>query len=169
MKLEQAEQERLRKENAKLSIECDLLKKRRSTSSRSRCEVRLRCETPRDVAIGNDVRGARCFATEPWLYAVAMLGLYSRRIVGWSMQESMTSQLMVDALMMAVWRRGKPMVLRHHSDQSVHHRALPRTAQGTRHHLQHEPSGRCLGQLGHGDLLQLTEDRAHRQEGVSDA
>ncbi len=47
----------------------------------------------------------------------AVLDLYSRRIVGWSMQQSMTSQLVVDALMMAVWRRGKPVALLHHSDQ----------------------------------------------------
>ena len=46
-----------------------------------------------------------------------MLDLYSRRIVGWSMQEGMTSQLVADALMMAVWRRGKPVALLHHSDQ----------------------------------------------------
>jgi putative transposase len=38
-----------------------------------------------------------------------VLDLYSRRIVGWSMQSSMTSQLVADALMMAVWRRGRPM------------------------------------------------------------
>lgn len=64
MKPEQAELERLRKENAKLRMERDLLKKRRPTSPRSRCEVRLRCETPRDVAVGNDVRGARCLAKQ---------------------------------------------------------------------------------------------------------
>jgi putative transposase len=46
-----------------------------------------------------------------------VLDLYSRRIVGWSMQDSMTSQLVADALMMAVWRRGKPVALLHHSDQ----------------------------------------------------
>ena len=45
------------------------------------------------------------------------MDLYSRRIVGWSMQGSMTSQLVADALMMAVWRRGKPAALLHHSDQ----------------------------------------------------
>ena len=33
------------------------------------------------------------------------------------MQASMTSQLVADALMMAVWRRGKPVELLHHSDQ----------------------------------------------------
>jgi putative transposase len=38
-------------------------------------------------------------------------------MVGWSMQKSMTFQLVVDALMTAVWRRGKPAALLHHSDQ----------------------------------------------------
>jgi transposase InsO family protein len=55
------------------------------------------------------------------------------------MQESMTSQLVVDALMMAVWRRGEPVALLHHSDQRspIQQRALPAVAQGTGHHLQH--------------------------------
>ena len=43
--------------------------------------------------------------------------LYSRRVVGWSMQTSMSSQLVADALMMAVWRRGRPGALLHHSDR----------------------------------------------------
>ena len=29
----------------------------------------------------------------------------------------MTAQLVIDALMMAIWRRGKPIELLHHSDQ----------------------------------------------------
>ncbi|WP_435533312.1 IS3 family transposase [Variovorax boronicumulans] len=57
------------------------------------------------------------WTAEGWLYAAAVLDLYSRRIVGWSMQDSMTTQLVADALMMAVWRRGKPVALLHHSDQ----------------------------------------------------
>jgi putative transposase len=57
------------------------------------------------------------WTAEGWLYVAAVLDLYSRRIVGWSMQTSMTSQLVTDALMMAVWRRGKPIELLHHSDQ----------------------------------------------------
>jgi len=57
------------------------------------------------------------WTAEGWLYAAAVLDLFSRRIVGWSMQDSMTSQLVADALMMAVWRRGKPAALLHHSDQ----------------------------------------------------
>ena len=46
-----------------------------------------------------------------------VLDLYSRRIVGWSMKPEMTAQLVIDALVMAVWRRGKPRELLHHSDQ----------------------------------------------------
>jgi len=52
-----------------------------------------------------------------WLYVAAVMDLYSRRIVGWSMQASMTSQLVTDALMMALHRRGRPRAVLHHSDQ----------------------------------------------------
>ena len=45
-----------------------------------------------------------------------MIDLYSRKVVGWSMQPTMTAQLVTDALTMALWRRGKPTEL-HHSDQ----------------------------------------------------
>ena len=57
------------------------------------------------------------WTAEGWLYVAVVLDLYSRRVVGWSMQSSMTSQLVIDALMMAIWRRGKPESLLHHSDQ----------------------------------------------------
>lgn len=57
------------------------------------------------------------WTAEGWLYVAVVLDLYSRRIVGWSMQHQMTSQLVTDALMMAVWRRGRPDALLHHSDR----------------------------------------------------
>jgi putative transposase len=50
-------------------------------------------------------------------YIDTVLDLYSRRVVGWSMQKEMTAQLVMDALLMALWRRGKPKALLHHSDQ----------------------------------------------------
>jgi putative transposase len=46
-----------------------------------------------------------------------VIDLFSRRVVGWSMSATMTAQLVTDALMMAIWRRGKPDALLHHSDQ----------------------------------------------------
>ena len=48
------------------------------------------------------------WTAEGWLYVSAVIDLFSRRVVGWSMSASMTAQLVADALMMAVWRRGKP-------------------------------------------------------------
>lgn len=57
------------------------------------------------------------WSAEGWLYVAVVLDLFSRRVVGWSMQASMTSQLVADALMMAVWRRGRPVAVLHHSDQ----------------------------------------------------
>jgi putative transposase len=54
---------------------------------------------------------------EGWLYVAAVIDLFSRRVVGWSMSATMTAQLVTDALVMAVWRRGKPNALLHHSDR----------------------------------------------------
>lgn len=42
------------------------------------------------------------WTAEGWLYVAAVIDLFSRRVVGWSMSAAMTSQLVVDALMMAV-------------------------------------------------------------------
>jgi putative transposase len=47
-----------------------------------------------------------------WLYVAAVVDLFSRRVVGWSMSAAMTAQLVTDALVMAIWRRGKPTVPR---------------------------------------------------------
>lgn len=57
------------------------------------------------------------WTAEGWLYLAVVLDLFSRRVVGWSMQNAMTAQMVTDALMMAIWRRGCPQSLMHHSDQ----------------------------------------------------
>jgi putative transposase len=57
------------------------------------------------------------WTTEGWLYVAAVLDLFSRRVVGWSMSATMTAELVTDALVMAIWRRGRPRALLHHSDR----------------------------------------------------
>jgi putative transposase len=57
------------------------------------------------------------WTAEGWLYVAAVIDLFSRRVVGCSMSATMTAQLVTDALVMAIWRRGKPDTLLHHSDQ----------------------------------------------------
>ena len=51
------------------------------------------------------------WTAEGWLYVAAVIDLFSRRVVGWSMKPDMTAELVTDALMMAIWRRGKPDAL----------------------------------------------------------
>jgi len=57
------------------------------------------------------------WTAEGWLFVAVVLDLYSRRVVGWSMQPTMTAQLVMDALLMAILRRGRPNAVLHHSDQ----------------------------------------------------
>ena len=46
------------------------------------------------------------WTAEGWLYVAAVVDLFSRRVVGWSMQTAMTAQLVTDALVMAIWQGG---------------------------------------------------------------
>ena len=57
------------------------------------------------------------WTAQGWLYVAVVLDLFSRRVVGWSMSAAMTAELVTDALTMAVWRRGRPRELLHHSDR----------------------------------------------------
>jgi putative transposase len=61
---------------------------------------------------------------EGWLYLAAVQDAYSRAIVGWSMAEHMRSELVVDALQMAVARRHPAPGLIHHSDQGSQYVSL---------------------------------------------
>lgn len=54
---------------------------------------------------------------EGWLYLATVIDLYSRAVIGWSIQPTMTRELVCDALMMALWRRGFPRNVLCHSDR----------------------------------------------------
>lgn len=54
---------------------------------------------------------------EGWMYLAVVIDLYSRLVIGWSMQATMTRDLVCDALMMALWRRGFPSGVIFHSDR----------------------------------------------------
>jgi putative transposase len=56
---------------------------------------------------------------EGWLYLAGVLDLCSRRLVGWSMADHMQTDLVADALTMALARRKPPAGLLHHSDRGV--------------------------------------------------
>lgn len=65
------------------------------------------------------------WTVEGWLYVAAVIDLFSRRVVGRSMSAAMTAQLVADALIMAIWRRGKPDALLHRSDRGSQYASEP--------------------------------------------
>ena len=52
-----------------------------------------------------------------FVYVAFVLDVYSRRIVGWRAAKTMKTELVLDALEQALWARGKPQGLVHHSDR----------------------------------------------------
>jgi putative transposase len=55
--------------------------------------------------------------SEGWLYLAVIIDLYSRAVIGWSMSNRMTAELVCDALKMALFRRGFPKNMIVHSDR----------------------------------------------------
>jgi putative transposase len=61
---------------------------------------------------------------EGWLFLAAVMDLYSRKIVGWSMREDLEAPLVVDALSMAIARRKPKPGLVHHSDRGSQYTSI---------------------------------------------
>ena len=58
-----------------------------------------------------------------FLYLAVVLDVYSRRIVGWSMANHLRTELVLDALDMAIFRR-RPVNVVHHSDQGTRYTSV---------------------------------------------
>ena len=54
---------------------------------------------------------------EGWLYLAVVLDLFSRQVIGWSMRSRIDSELAINALLMAIWRRAPKAPVTVHSDQ----------------------------------------------------
>ena len=54
---------------------------------------------------------------EGWLYLAVVIDLFSRQVVGWSMSNRMKTDLIINALTMARWRRQPGTGLMFHSDR----------------------------------------------------
>jgi putative transposase len=61
---------------------------------------------------------------EGWLYLATVLDAWSRRIVGWAMGDTPWTDLVVDALNMAVWNRRPAVGVVHHSDRGAQYTSL---------------------------------------------
>jgi transposase InsO family protein len=56
---------------------------------------------------------------EGWLYLAVVLDFFSRKIIGWAIQEFLHATLCCEALQMALFRRQLPTDVIHHSDRGV--------------------------------------------------
>ena len=54
-----------------------------------------------------------------WLYLAVIVDLFARKVVGWSMKPTLARELVLDALLMAVWRRRPQDTVLVHSDQGT--------------------------------------------------
>jgi len=60
---------------------------------------------------------------EGWLYLAAILDGYTRKIVGWSMRNTLHTEIALDALTMALERQRPAVGLVHHSDRGIQYAA----------------------------------------------
>lgn len=57
------------------------------------------------------------WTTEGWVYLAVLIDLYSRRVVGWAIDKTLSRTLAINALRMALRRRRPPAGLIHHTDR----------------------------------------------------
>lgn len=65
-----------------------------------------------------------------FVYLVAILDLYSRKVMSWRTSNTLSTDFCVEALQEALTRFGRPEILQHRPRQSVHRRGVHRCAQG---------------------------------------
>ena len=68
-----------------------------------------------DSAWVTDITYIRTY--EGWLYLAVVMDLYSRMVIGWSMKSTLAKEIVLDALLMALWRRSPNQDVVIHSDQ----------------------------------------------------
>jgi putative transposase len=61
---------------------------------------------------------------EGWLYLSFVLDTYSKRVLGWSMANNLRTELVLDAVNMAIYTRRPSPGLIHHSDRGSHHTSV---------------------------------------------
>lgn len=77
-----------------------------------------------------------------WLYLAVVIDLFSRKVVGWSLDKHMTTALVTGALTMAVWRRRPSEGLLHHSDRGSQYASHAYQAELKKHGMVCSMSGK---------------------------
>ena len=115
------------------------LMRRHGICARQRRQFCRTTDSRHDLAIAPNLLGRRFTAsapdrvwladityiptTEGWLYLAVILDMFSRRVVGWAMDERITQELTLNALRMAIATRRPAPGLLHHSDRGSQYAA----------------------------------------------
>ncbi len=79
---------------------------------------------------------------EGFAYLAIVIDLFSRRIVGWSLRQRQATDVVLQALLMAVWRRKPKQKVLIHSDQGSQFTSIDWAAFLRQHNLEHSMSRR---------------------------
>lgn len=99
-----------------------------------------------------------------------VLDLYSRYVVGWSMQPQMKAQLITDAMLMVIWRRLPVVAFLHHSDRGSQYTSEQFQSLLAEHGVtcNMSRSGTCWGNAAIDKKIFLDiEGQARQPQGVS--
>lgn len=93
-----------------------------------------------DIAWVTDITYIRTL--EGFVYLAVVIDLYSRRVIGWSLQSRQTTDVVLQALLMAVWRRKPRNRVLIHSDQGSQFTSMGWASFLKAHNLEHSMSRR---------------------------
>jgi putative transposase len=93
-----------------------------------------------DTAWVTDITYIR--TTEGFAYLAVVIDLFSRRVIGWSLQSRQTSEVVLQALHMAVWRHKPHNTVLVHSDQGSQSTSMDWASFLRHHNLVHSMSRR---------------------------
>ena len=102
---------------------------------------------------------------EDFAYLCVIIDLFSRRILGWAVKSRQTSELAVQALLMAIWRRKPASGLLIHSDQGAQFISREWAAFLREYNLEHSMSrrGNCHDNAVAESFFQLLKREKVRQ------
>ena len=108
---------------------------------------------------------------EGWLYLAVVIDLFNREVIGWSIKPRMTTDLVLDALSMAWFRRRPEPGVLFHSDRGspVRQSCLPGPPGHLRDARIDVTQGQLLGQRPDREFLQQPQERAGARRALRDA
>ena len=144
----EAENRRLKRELARLAgIRAEIGYKRKPAKYGGRPSVvvdntldRQFDVTAPDTAWVSDITYIKTY--EGFLYLAVIIDLYSRRVIGWATQSRQPTDLVLQALLMAVWRRKPKRRVLIHTDQGSQYTSRDWAAFLRAHNIEHSMSRR---------------------------